>query len=122
MITKGWAGQQRWDGAGRAGGVSTPADRADQRWGLAARGALVEAGGPPLGAEWADRDHVWVDIAPQLYAAAAGAQWNPATAVDWSQTPALPPEIESAVRQTMTYLVENEQAALIIPAKLLALP
>ena len=85
VITKGPAEQQRWHGAVRAGDVAGPRGRhADQRWGLAARGALVEAGGPPLGAEWADREHVWADVAPRLYAAAAAAQWDPATAVDWA--------------------------------------
>src|SRR6202044_3174058 len=39
----------------------------------------------------------------------------PAAPVD-----AVPPEIERAVIQIMTYLVENEQAALIIPARLLS--
>ena len=120
VITKGRAGQQRWHGAVRAGDAPGPPRRtADQRWGLAARGALVEAGGPPIGAEWADRDHVWADIAPKLYAAAAAAQWDPAAAVDWSAAVALPAEVERAVVQVMTYLVENEQAALIIPARLL---
>lgn len=121
LITKGRAGQQRWQGAVRAGDPeATPARRPDQRWGLAARGALVEAGGPPIGAEWADREHVWADIAPRLYAAAAAAQWDPATAVDWSAATARPAEVEQAVVQLMTYLVENEQAALIIPARLLS--
>ena len=44
----------------------------------------------------------------------------PATAVDWTAAlNAVPDEIERAVVQLMTYLVENEQAALIIPARLL---
>jgi hypothetical protein len=121
VITKGQAGQQRWHGAVRAGEAAGPPRRsADPRWGLAARGALVEAGGPPIGAEWADRDHVWADIAPRLYAAAAATQWDPATAADWSAAIALPTEVEHAVVQIMTYLVENEQAALIIPARLLS--
>jgi hypothetical protein len=121
VVTKGRAGQQRWQGAVRAGSPAGPPDRiADQRWGLAARGALVEPGGPPLGAQWADRDHVWADIAPRLYAAAAAAHWDPETAVDWSAPVALPPAAERAVVQVMTYLVENEQAALIIPARLLS--
>ena len=121
VITKGRAAQQRWQDAVRAGKPGAPpARRPDQRWGLAARGALVEAGGPPIGAEWADREHVWADIAPRLYAAATAAQWDPATAVDWSAAAALPDAVEHAVVQLMTYLVENEQAALIIPARLLS--
>ena len=81
----------------------------------------MEAGGPPIGAHWSEREHVWADIAPKLYAAAAASQWDPATAVDWAAPiHAVPPEIETAVVQIMTYLVENEQAALIIPARLLS--
>jgi hypothetical protein len=121
-VVKGSAGDRRWAGAVRAGdAASAPEARADQGWGLAARGALVEAGGPPLGARWSQREHVWADIAPRLYAAAAASQWDPATAVDWSAPVAgVPAEIERAVVQLMTYLVENEQAALIIPARLLS--
>ena len=120
-ITKGTAAEQRWRGASRAGAADGPPDeRADPRWGLAARGALVEAGGPPIGAEWTEREHVWADIAPRLYAAAAAGQWDPATAANWTATFDVPDEIERAVVQLMTYLVENEQAALIIPARLLS--
>jgi len=120
-IIKGPAGEQRWRDAHRAGVAQGPPDTvADPRWGLAARGALVEAGGPPIGAEWTEREHVWADIAPQLYAAAAASQWDPATAVNWTAPVAAEPEIERAVVQLMTYLVENEQAALIIPARLLS--
>jgi hypothetical protein len=86
---------------------------------LAARGALVESGGPALPIDLVERDAVWADVAPRLYAAAAAGQWDPATAVDWNVEFELPPEIETAVVQVMTYLVENEQAALMIPARLL---
>jgi len=122
VVEKGGSAERRWAGAERAGSAAGPPDaRADPRWGLAARGALVEAGGPPIGAHWSEREHVWADIAPKLYAAAAAAQWDPATAVDWTAPiDAVPPEIERAVIQIMTYLVENEQAALIIPARLLS--
>jgi hypothetical protein len=63
---------------------------------------------------------VWADLAPKLYAHAAAAQWDPAAAVGWDAEFTLPPPIEAAVVQVMTYLVENEQAALVIPARLLA--
>jgi hypothetical protein len=122
IVVKGSADDRRWVGAQRAGDAAgPPAARADQTWGLAARGALVEAGGPPIGAHWTQREHVWADIAPRLYAAAAASQWDPATAVDWAAPlGAVPEEVERAVVQIMTYLVENEQAALIIPARLLS--
>ena len=121
VVVKGTAERDRWSGAVRAGrGDARPEQQADARWGLAARGALVEQGGPPIGSDIADRDLVWADVAPRLYAAACASQWDPATVVDWSSPAALAPDVEAAVVQLMTYLVENEQAALLIPARLLA--
>ncbi|MEV6810006.1 ferritin-like domain-containing protein, partial [Streptomyces sp. NPDC051129] len=100
-------------GPGRAAG------RAEPHWGLAARGALVEAGGPEVFFPVTDRDVVWSDLAPRLYRQAAAAQWDPWTAVPWDAPFTLPDEVEAAVVQVMTYLVENEQAALVVPARLL---
>ncbi|MPZ67111.1 MAG: ferritin-like domain-containing protein [Pseudonocardiaceae bacterium] len=132
-LVRGRAEEQRWAGAERAGGPSpeTIVRRPPARWGLAARGALVEADGPSTPGEASaprasapfdldDRDVVWADLAPRLYAHAAAAQWDPAAAVDWDAGGGLPAAIEAAVVQVMTYLVENEQAALVIPARLLA--
>ena len=120
-VVKGSADAERWAHAERAGqAAATVAERAKPEWGLAARGALVEPGGPPLNVDWAERDHVWADIAPQLYAQANASQWNPATAVNWADPRTVPDDIENAVVQIMTYLVENEQAALMIPARMLS--
>jgi hypothetical protein len=111
----------RWHGAERAGDPAPGrvSAVAQPHWGLAARGALVEAGGPDAGFDLLDRDVLWADLAPRLYAHAAGAQWDPAL-VNWDAEFALPSEIEAAVVQIMTYLVENEQAALVLPARFLA--
>jgi len=123
LVTRSRVEEQRWSGAVRAGSASPESlvRRPPAQWGLAARGALLEAGGPdrtPFDLD--DRDVVWADLAPRLYARAASAQWDPATAVDWEVPDDLPREIEAAVVQVMTFLVENEQAALVIPARLLA--
>jgi hypothetical protein len=118
-VVRGDLPERRWAGAQRAGSRDEPAGQAPPAWGLAARGALVETGGPPLlGVDLDQRDVVWTELAPKLYAQAAANQWDPATVVDWSP-PGLPSEIESAVVQTMTYLIENEQAALMVPARFL---
>jgi hypothetical protein len=109
----------RWRGAERAGSVERPADHAPARWGLAARGALVEAGVPSLDLPLADRREVWADEAARLYAQAAAAQWDPATAIPWDAPVTHPPEVEDAIVQIMTYLIENETAALLVPARFL---
>lgn len=122
VVTRGSAERDRWFGAQRAGGP-TPAEivhRPSPHWGLAARGALVEAGGPALPFDLDDSHVVWSDLAPRLYAHAAAAQWDPESAVPWDAEFTLPKEIETAVVQVMTYLVENEQAALVVPARFLA--
>ena len=121
-LIKGRVDEDRWRLAQRAGGPGADGvvDRPASTWGLAARGALVESGGPPLTADLADKTVVWSDLAPQLYAQAAANQWDPATAIDWDQPVGLPDPVEAAVVQVMTYLIENEQAALMVPARFLA--
>jgi hypothetical protein len=86
---------------------------------VAARGARVEAGVPDFRFALDRRDTVWADEAPRLYAQAAAAQWDPATAVDWHLPVELDSDVEAAVVQVMTYLVENENAALLVPARFL---
>jgi hypothetical protein len=120
-VVRGPYDERRMRGAERAGTAGYVVARPPADWGLAPRGALVEAGGPPLAiADLDEREVVWTDLAPQLYAQAAAGQWDPATAVDWSAPVALPAGVEDAVVQVMTYLVENEQAALMVPARFLA--
>ncbi|MBL8955507.1 MAG: hypothetical protein JNK82_32330 [Myxococcaceae bacterium] len=117
-VEKGTA--NRWAGAERAGTASTPSADAPPTWGLAARGARVEAGGPHFSYPLHERHEVWSDDAARLYAQAAAAQWDPAKAIPWSETPKLEAEVEDAVVQVMTYLVENETAALQVPAAFVA--
>jgi hypothetical protein len=115
-------GPDRWSGAERAGSAAAPVAHAPPHWGLAARGALVEAGAPALDLPLADRAAVWTEDAARLYAQAAAAQWDPATAVPWpppGAPPEHPAEVEDAVVQVMTYLIENETAALLVPVRFL---
>jgi hypothetical protein len=117
VIIRGDAGDRRLEGAERAGAPDHVAERAPATWGLAARGAVVEQGAPPLvGADLDRRAELWTELAPRLFAQAAASQWDPATAIDWTR-PQLSDEVETAVVQVMTYLVENEQAALAVPAR-----
>ncbi|HEX7312662.1 MAG TPA: hypothetical protein VF297_02005 [Pyrinomonadaceae bacterium] len=124
-VVGGAAAGGRLRGAEAAGGADqrepgAVVERPPARWGLAARGALVEAGAPEYNFRLDSKARVWAENVPRLYQQAAAAQWNPATAVEWDAPFELPPEVESAVVQVMTYLVENETAALLVPAKFLA--
>ncbi len=60
-----------------------PAAHAEPAWGLAARGALVEAGSPAFSFGLSRRDELWATTAGELYAQAAAAQWDPGSAIDW---------------------------------------
>ncbi len=122
VVTRGDAEDGRWRGAPRAGTLSPTEvdDHPAPRWGLAARGARVEASTPAFHFPLDDKDVVWTDDAPRLYAQAAAAQWDPATAIDWSAPIDHPEDVEDAVVQVMTYLVENETVALLVPARFLA--
>jgi hypothetical protein len=123
IVERGPAPSAHWAGAERAGGADPAApgaiaERPPPAWGLAARGAWVEAGGPAPAFRLDRRDEVWSERAPRLYAQAAAAQWDPATAIDWS-APLPSGPVEDAVVQVMTFLIENEEAALVVPARFL---
>ena len=109
----------RLGGAERAGGLDEVVAHPPAWWGLAARGALVEAGAPALDLPLAGKREVWADEAARLYAQAAAAQWDPATAIPWDAPIAHGAEVEDAIVQVMTYLIENETAALLVPARFL---
>ncbi|MBV9120510.1 MAG: ferritin-like domain-containing protein, partial [Chloroflexi bacterium] len=121
-LVKGASAGARHAGALRTGNPNPAehnglANRAAPEWGLAARGAAVEAGGPTFDFALDQKDEVWTDSAPRLYALAAAAQWDPAVAIDWAAGCDLPTDLERAVVQVMTYLIENENAALLVPAR-----
>lgn len=123
-ITRGAVQAGRWRDA-MASGHADPAqagavhEHAHARLGLAARGALVEAGSPEFNFRLSGKRDVWAVNAAELYAQAVAAQWDPDQAIDWSTPFTLPDEVEDAVAQVMTYLIENENAALVVPARFL---
>ena len=119
-IVRGAAMQGRWQYAERASTNAVPDATPSLRWGFAARGAMVEAGGQPFHYALHTKEQVWADNAPKLYAQAVAAQWNPNTAIDWQAEFTLDDDVESAVVQVMTYLIENENAALQVPARFIA--
>lgn len=123
-ITRGGLQSGRWRGAEPTGAIDphqagAVADEARLRWGLAARGATVEAGSPAYAFRLVHKDEAWSDSAAELYAQAVAAQWNPDEAIDWSRPVALPEPVEQAIVQVMTYMIENENVALLVPARFL---
>lgn len=121
-IVRGPFQQGRWAGAVKGGDADRRApqaiaEHADAQWGLAARGATVEAGSPGFDFRFSEKSEVWAETADDLYKQALAGQWDPETAIDWTATPELPEEVEDAVVQVMTYLIENENAALLVPAR-----
>jgi len=124
VIFNGGAESGRWTGARLIGveGVSgdSVADHPPRTWGLAARGATIEAGTPEFDFHLVDKVDVWSDDAARIYQQAVAAQWDPETAILWETSFAIADDIEDAVVQIMTYLIENETAALIIPSRFIA--
>ncbi|HLU65177.1 MAG TPA: hypothetical protein VKZ63_02815, partial [Kofleriaceae bacterium] len=124
LVTRRAGAVGRWAGAEQAGearpSASGVAAAPPGRWGLAARGATVEAGVPEFQFPLARKSVVWADEAARLYEQAAAAQWDPARAIAWDAPADVPDEVEDAVVQVMTYLIENETAALVVPARFLA--
>ncbi len=122
LITRGPYQQGRWSGATQSGSADQKAPRAvaehaAANWGVAARGATVEAGSPGFDFRFSNKSEVWADTAAELYRQALAGQWDPATAIAWDADTTLPDEVEDAVVQVMTYLIENENAALLVPAR-----
>jgi hypothetical protein len=123
-VIRGGAESGRWRGADQAGNAlqtepGAVLEHPKASWGLAARGATVELGAPAFDFALSSKTDVWADDAARLYAQAVAAQWDPSTAIDWDAPFDLEPAIEDAVVQIMTYLIENENAALLIPARFL---
>jgi len=124
QVTRGDVQSGRWRGAQHTGhsDASLPgavADRPEASWGLAARGATVEAGSPAMHFRLDQKTQVWADGADELYRQACAAQWDPATAIDWDVPFELPALVEDAVVQVLTYMIENEVTALVVPARFL---
>jgi len=127
-VARGASAGGRWRQAERAGLSDAKVNDAVRAvppadWGFAARGAAIEAGGPSFHYALQRKEQVWAENVQKLYAQAVAAQWNPQTAINWeetSSTGAADEELERAVAQVMTYLIENENAALQTPARFIA--
>jgi TusA-related sulfurtransferase len=96
-----------------------PPAEADPHAGLVPLGALVEAGGPQYAWRLNERDRIWADELASLTERATKAQWNATLDIPWNAVSGLPTHTEQAVAQVMTYIAQNEYAALYVPARFL---
>jgi TusA-related sulfurtransferase len=101
------------------GRASVVPDAAETYLGFAPRGATVESGSPDYPFTLNRRDDVWADNLSTLHEQAKGQQWDAARDIAWGDLSPLPADLEGAVCQLMTFLAENEYAALYVPAKFL---
>ncbi|MFY9556167.1 MAG: DUF455 domain-containing protein [Blastocatellia bacterium] len=84
---------------------------------LAPRGASLEEGAPLIDFSICKRSDIWADVISELYEQAASSQWTGARDIPWQQLATIDDEVERAVCQIMTFLAENEYAALYVPAR-----
>jgi hypothetical protein len=91
-------------------------ERADPKSGFAPRGAWVEPGGPAYPFRLLERDRVLPSGVGLLYEQAVRAQWDAGRDIPWDTVKPLPRALDAALSQVMTFLAENELAALYVPA------
>ncbi|HKW97595.1 MAG TPA: hypothetical protein VJN43_07660 [Bryobacteraceae bacterium] len=94
-------------------------EHADPSTGFAPRGAQVEPGGPTYPFALLDRDRVAPPEVAHLYDQAVAAQWDASRDIPWEKVQPLPPALERAMGQVMTFLAENELSALYVPSRFL---
>jgi TusA-related sulfurtransferase len=93
------------------------AETAEPAWGIAPRGARIERGGPEFAFTLRHKRDVWAGELNSIYSQAAANQWSAARDIPWNELPELSADLEAAVAQVMTFLTENEFAALYVPAR-----
>lgn len=84
---------------------------------LAPRGASVERGAQRIAFPLHRRDDLWAESVADLYEQATANQWRAASDIPWSSLKPLDEPLERATCQIMTFLAENEYAALYLPAR-----
>jgi hypothetical protein len=96
-------------------GAEPPGD-ADPSAGFAPLGSVAERGTRPYRWALSERDRVWAGDVAELAEQASAQQWDASRDVPWEAARDLHPDVERAVAQVMTFLAQNEYAALYVPA------
>jgi hypothetical protein len=79
-------------------------------------GAIAEKGAPRFDWRLHRRDSVWAPEVADLAEQASGEQWDASKDIPWEAAHGLPDHLERAVAQVMTFIAQNEYAALYVPA------
>ena len=93
-----------------------PPDRAEPHAGFAPLGSVAEAGAPGYSWPLGDRDTLWADDVGELVEQASAQQWDASREIPWEAAQGLGDDVERAVAQVMTFIAQNEYAALYVPA------
>lgn len=88
----------------------------DPSAGFAPLRAVPEAGAPAHHWRLSQRDAVWADDVGELVEQASAQQWDASREVPWEAARGLDATTEKAVAQVMTFVAQNEYAALYVPA------
>ena len=94
-------------------------EEAPSQWGLAQRGSVIDPATPPFDFPVNKKVEVWADNIADLVEQAKLGQWNASTDIPWRDLKPLPGDLEQAVCQICTFMIQNEYLALYLPAKLL---
>ena len=88
----------------------------DAAAGFVPLGAVPERGAPAFRWKLNERDPLWADDVGELVEQASAAQWDASRDIPWEAVSELPEYMERAVSQVMTFIAQNEYAALYVPA------
>lgn len=88
----------------------------DPSAGFAPLGSVPEAGAPTHHWRLSRRDAIWADDVAELAEQASAQQWDASRDIPWEAARGLDDTTERAVAQLMTFLAQNEYAALYVPA------
>ena len=99
---------------GRPGAVP---ELAPPNHGLAQRGSVVDPKTPDFDFGIVQKTEVWAENIADLVEQAKQGQWNATTDIPWRDLPELEEDLERAVCQVCTFMIQNEYLALYLPAK-----
>jgi TusA-related sulfurtransferase len=91
-------------------------DTVPRESGFAPIGAVPEKGAPRFDWRLHRRDEMWAPEIAVLAEQASGEQWDASHDIPWAAARDVPEVLERAVAQVMTFIAQNEYAALYVPS------